>query len=95
MLLGVLLSAIQFYSNSLHILRNLTLCDFCFVDCSLRVYGSSCSRMGFRNSDVNIDIQFPATVSTETLDFQVNVKIHENVDNEKKNQTWASFAMNF
>lgn len=51
--------------------------------------------MGFRNSDVNIDIQFPATVSTETLDFQVNVKIHENVDNEKKNQTWASFAMNF
>lgn len=32
-------------------------------DCSLRLYGSSCSRLGFRNSDVNIDIQFPAIVS--------------------------------
>ncbi|XP_062064507.1 terminal uridylyltransferase 7 isoform X3 [Lepus europaeus] len=32
-------------------------------DCSLRLYGSSCSRMGFRNSDVNIDIQFPAIMS--------------------------------
>ncbi|XP_063769835.1 terminal uridylyltransferase 7 isoform X2 [Pseudophryne corroboree] len=28
--------------------------------CSLRLYGSSCSRMGFTNSDLNIDIQFPA-----------------------------------
>ncbi|XP_004461583.1 terminal uridylyltransferase 7 isoform X3 [Dasypus novemcinctus] len=32
-------------------------------DCSLRLYGSSCSRFGFRNSDVNIDIQFPAIMS--------------------------------
>nr|XP_060465899.1 terminal uridylyltransferase 7 isoform X1 [Panthera onca]XP_060465900.1 terminal uridylyltransferase 7 isoform X1 [Panthera onca]XP_060465901.1 terminal uridylyltransferase 7 isoform X1 [Panthera onca]XP_060465902.1 terminal uridylyltransferase 7 isoform X1 [Panthera onca] len=32
-------------------------------DCSLRLYGSSCSRLGFRNSDVNIDIQFPAIMS--------------------------------
>ncbi|KAM9330719.1 terminal uridylyltransferase 7 [Gastrophryne carolinensis] len=28
--------------------------------CSLRLYGSSCSRMGFVNSDLNIDVQFPA-----------------------------------
>ncbi|XP_006900927.1 PREDICTED: terminal uridylyltransferase 7-like isoform X1 [Elephantulus edwardii] len=32
-------------------------------DCSLRLYGSSCSLFGFRNSDVNIDIQFPITMS--------------------------------
>ncbi|KAM3937770.1 terminal uridylyltransferase 7 isoform 2-T2 [Leptodactylus fuscus] len=31
--------------------------------CSLRLYGSSCSRMGFRNSDLNIDIQFPETMN--------------------------------
>ncbi|XP_067886164.1 terminal uridylyltransferase 7-like isoform X2 [Heterodontus francisci] len=29
-------------------------------DCSLRLYGSSCTRFGFRDSDLNIDIQFPA-----------------------------------
>ncbi|XP_075864640.1 terminal uridylyltransferase 7 isoform X2 [Microcebus murinus] len=32
-------------------------------DCSLRLYGSSCSSLGFKNSDVNIDLQFPATMS--------------------------------
>ncbi|XP_061482564.1 terminal uridylyltransferase 7 isoform X2 [Rhineura floridana] len=32
-------------------------------DCSLRLYGSSCSRFGFKNSDVNLDIQFPANLS--------------------------------
>lgn len=32
-------------------------------DCSLRLYGSSCSRLGFRDSDVNIDVQFPAVMS--------------------------------
>lgn len=31
--------------------------------CSLRLYGSSCSRMGFKNSDLNIDIQFPASMN--------------------------------
>lgn len=36
---------------------------FFFLDCSLRLYGSSCSRLGFNNSDVNIDVQFPAIVS--------------------------------
>ncbi|XP_072441972.1 terminal uridylyltransferase 7-like isoform X1 [Chiloscyllium punctatum] len=29
-------------------------------DCSLRLYGSSCTRFGFKDSDLNIDIQFPA-----------------------------------
>eukprot|EP00062_Callorhinchus_milii_P021855 gi/632979026/ref/XP_007906239.1/ PREDICTED: terminal uridylyltransferase 7 isoform X2 [Callorhinchus milii] len=28
-------------------------------DCSLRLYGSSCTRFGFSDSDLNIDIQFP------------------------------------
>ncbi|XP_077200736.1 terminal uridylyltransferase 7 isoform X2 [Paroedura picta] len=32
-------------------------------DCSLRLYGSSCSRFGFKNSDVNLDTQFPASMS--------------------------------
>ncbi|XP_057643659.1 terminal uridylyltransferase 7 isoform X2 [Chionomys nivalis] len=32
-------------------------------DCSLRLYGSSCSRLGFKDSDVNIDVQFPAIMS--------------------------------
>ncbi|XP_040272937.1 terminal uridylyltransferase 7 isoform X1 [Bufo bufo] len=31
--------------------------------CSLRLYGSSCNRMGFKNSDLNIDIQFPVTMN--------------------------------
>ncbi|XP_075405895.1 terminal uridylyltransferase 7 isoform X1 [Tenrec ecaudatus] len=32
-------------------------------DCSLRLYGSSCSRFGFKDSDVNIDVQFPVIMS--------------------------------
>ncbi|EMP41232.1 Terminal uridylyltransferase 7 [Chelonia mydas] len=32
-------------------------------DCSLRLYGSSCSRFGFRTSDINIDVQFPANMA--------------------------------
>ncbi|XP_060618072.2 terminal uridylyltransferase 7 [Anolis sagrei] len=32
-------------------------------ECSLRLYGSSRSRFGFKNSDVNLDIQFPASMS--------------------------------
>uniref|UniRef100_A0A8C0C3F5 Terminal uridylyl transferase 7 n=1 Tax=Buteo japonicus TaxID=224669 RepID=A0A8C0C3F5_9AVES len=32
-------------------------------ECSLRLYGSSYSRFGFKTSDINIDIQFPANVS--------------------------------
>ncbi|NXA09392.1 TUT7 uridylyltransferase, partial [Sapayoa aenigma] len=29
-------------------------------ECSLRLYGSSCSRFGFKTSDINMDTQFPA-----------------------------------
>ncbi|XP_040396770.1 terminal uridylyltransferase 7 isoform X3 [Cygnus olor] len=32
-------------------------------ECSLRLYGSSCSGFGFKTSDINIDIQFPASMS--------------------------------
>lgn len=42
-------------------------CCFTFTGCSLRLYGSSCSRMGFKNSDLNIDIQFPASVSNLSI----------------------------
>ncbi|KAG8455308.1 hypothetical protein GDO86_001487 [Hymenochirus boettgeri] len=31
--------------------------------CTLRLYGSSCDRFGFKNSDLNIDIQFPANMN--------------------------------
>ncbi|NXM56886.1 TUT7 uridylyltransferase, partial [Illadopsis cleaveri] len=32
-------------------------------ECSLRLYGSSCSRFGFKTSDINIDTQFPANMT--------------------------------
>ncbi|XP_065517525.1 terminal uridylyltransferase 7 [Lathamus discolor] len=32
-------------------------------ECSLRLYGSSYSRFGFKTSDINIDIQFPANMT--------------------------------
>ncbi|KAM9367996.1 terminal uridylyltransferase 7 [Phaethornis superciliosus] len=32
-------------------------------ECSLRLYGSSYSRLGFKTSDINIDIQFPASMT--------------------------------
>nr|XP_006135950.1 terminal uridylyltransferase 7 isoform X2 [Pelodiscus sinensis] len=32
-------------------------------DCSLRLYGSSCSRFGFKTSDINIDVQFPESMT--------------------------------
>uniref|UniRef100_A0A8C9TX98 RNA uridylyltransferase n=1 Tax=Scleropages formosus TaxID=113540 RepID=A0A8C9TX98_SCLFO len=39
-------------------------------ECSLRLYGSSCSRLGFKESDVNIDIQFhPAPILSITSLF--------------------------
>lgn len=30
----------------------------------LRLYGSSCTKFGFKDSDVNIDIQYPPHVSS-------------------------------
>ncbi|NWV30687.1 TUT7 uridylyltransferase, partial [Grantiella picta] len=32
-------------------------------ECSLRLYGSSYSRFGFKTSDINIDVQFPANLT--------------------------------
>uniref|UniRef100_A0A7N5K0W2 Terminal uridylyl transferase 7 n=1 Tax=Ailuropoda melanoleuca TaxID=9646 RepID=A0A7N5K0W2_AILME len=59
-------------------------------DCSLRLYGSSCSRLGFKNSDVNIDIQFPAIIEGFSLnklgnfnlkDVQEDIVVWEYTDN--------------
>ncbi|XP_006900928.1 PREDICTED: terminal uridylyltransferase 7-like isoform X2 [Elephantulus edwardii] len=46
-------------------------------DCSLRLYGSSCSLFGFRNSDVNIDIQFPITIEGFSLNKLGNFNLKE------------------
>ncbi|XP_025787341.1 terminal uridylyltransferase 7 [Puma concolor] len=46
-------------------------------DCSLRLYGSSCSRLGFRNSDVNIDIQFPAIIEGFSLNKLGNFNLKD------------------
>uniref|UniRef100_A0A672P3T8 Terminal uridylyl transferase 7 n=1 Tax=Sinocyclocheilus grahami TaxID=75366 RepID=A0A672P3T8_SINGR len=32
-------------------------------DCKFRLYGSSCTRFGFKDSDVNIDVKFPSHVT--------------------------------
>lgn len=33
------------------------------LEIRLRLYGSSCTKFGFKDSDVNIDIQYPPDVS--------------------------------
>ncbi|XP_027730738.1 terminal uridylyltransferase 7 isoform X5 [Vombatus ursinus] len=48
-------------------------------DCSLRLYGSSYSRFGFKNSDLNIDVQFPATMTQP----DVLLLIQENLKNSE------------
>uniref|UniRef100_A0A672PUV2 RNA uridylyltransferase n=1 Tax=Sinocyclocheilus grahami TaxID=75366 RepID=A0A672PUV2_SINGR len=35
--------------------------------CQFRLYGSSCTKFGFRDSDVNIDVKFPSHVSRKCL----------------------------
>uniref|UniRef100_A0A4W6BNG6 RNA uridylyltransferase n=1 Tax=Lates calcarifer TaxID=8187 RepID=A0A4W6BNG6_LATCA len=41
---------------------------FCsFLEIKLRLYGSSCTKFGFKDSDVNIDIQYPPHVSSPVL----------------------------
>jgi len=32
-------------------------------ECQFRLYGSSCTKFGFKDSDVNIDVKFPSHVS--------------------------------
>uniref|UniRef100_A0A8C3WDJ1 Terminal uridylyl transferase 7 n=1 Tax=Catagonus wagneri TaxID=51154 RepID=A0A8C3WDJ1_9CETA len=46
-------------------------------DCTLRLYGSSCSRLGFKTSDVNIDIQFPAIIEGFSLNKLGNFNLKE------------------
>ncbi|NXS88224.1 TUT7 uridylyltransferase, partial [Erpornis zantholeuca] len=42
-------------------------------ECSLRLYGSSYSRFGFRTSDINIDTQFPANFNIFFVNTMLNV----------------------
>ncbi len=37
------------------------------ADCQFRLYGSSCTKFGFKDSDVNIDVKFPSHVSRKCL----------------------------
>uniref|UniRef100_UPI00398E38BB terminal uridylyltransferase 7-like n=1 Tax=Pristiophorus japonicus TaxID=55135 RepID=UPI00398E38BB len=48
-------------------------------DCSLRLYGSSCTRFGFRDSDLNIDIQFPAHLSQPDVLLLVQESLKNNI----------------
>ena len=38
-----------------------------FVEIQLRLYGSSCTKFGFKDADINIDILYPLHVSRATL----------------------------
>ncbi|XP_009462323.1 PREDICTED: terminal uridylyltransferase 7 isoform X3 [Nipponia nippon] len=50
-------------------------------ECSLRLYGSSYSRFGFKTSDINIDIQFPANIGGFSLNKLSNFHLKE-VEND-------------
>ncbi|XP_009068180.1 PREDICTED: terminal uridylyltransferase 7, partial [Acanthisitta chloris] len=45
-------------------------------ECSLRLYGSSYSRFGFKTSDINIDIQFPASMTQPDVLLLVQESLH-------------------
>lgn len=46
------------------VLLLITKFSFLSVEIKLRLYGSSCTKFGFKDSDVNIDIQYPPHVSS-------------------------------
>ncbi|XP_072372813.1 terminal uridylyltransferase 7-like isoform X2 [Scyliorhinus torazame] len=48
-------------------------------DCSLRLYGSSCTRFGFKDSDLNIDIQFPAHMNQPDVLLLVQESLENNI----------------
>ncbi|XP_009581570.1 PREDICTED: terminal uridylyltransferase 7 isoform X3 [Fulmarus glacialis] len=50
-------------------------------ECSLRLYGSSYSRFGFKTSDINIDIQFPANIGGFSSNKLTNFHLKE-VEND-------------
>ena len=43
----------------------------CVVEIQLRLYGSSCTKFGFKDADINIDILYPLHVSGATLSDRV------------------------
>ncbi|MEE6459584.1 hypothetical protein FKM82_000660 [Ascaphus truei] len=57
-------------------------------ECSLRFYGSSCSRLGFKNSDLNIDIQFPVSMNQP----EVLLLVQESL---KKSDFFSDFDADF
>ncbi|XP_034629527.1 terminal uridylyltransferase 7-like isoform X1 [Trachemys scripta elegans] len=57
-------------------------------DCSLRLYGSSCSRFGFKTSDVNIDVQFPANMAQP----DVLLLVQESLKNSGKKYLFTAFS---
>lgn len=55
---------------------------FNLVAITLRLYGSSCTKFGFKDSDVNIDIQFPPQVSRslDNVNIQSMLQFFKNVE---------------
>ncbi|KAK6494342.1 terminal uridylyltransferase 7-like [Huso huso] len=45
-------------------------------ECSLRLYGSSCTKFGFKDSDIDIDIQFPAHMHQPDVLLLVQESLH-------------------
>uniref|UniRef100_A0A8C6YE03 RNA uridylyltransferase n=1 Tax=Naja naja TaxID=35670 RepID=A0A8C6YE03_NAJNA len=63
----------------------LTFLSSFIVDCCLRLYGSSWSRFGFKNSDINLDIKFPPSVkSFIDVDADFHAKVPVVVCKEKQ-----------
>ncbi|XP_041436095.1 terminal uridylyltransferase 7 isoform X2 [Xenopus laevis] len=56
--------------------------------CSLRLYGSSWTRFGFKNSDLNIDIQFPINMNQPDVLLQVQ-------DSLKQSDLFTDFEADF
>ncbi|XP_078070554.1 terminal uridylyltransferase 7-like isoform X3 [Mustelus asterias] len=56
-----------------------TVLQILLPDCSLRLYGSSCTRFGFKDSDLNIDIQFPAHMNQPDVLLLVQESLKNNI----------------
>lgn len=75
-----------YVTQELHICLNCTSHFWCcesrcflgfpvFVETRLRLYGSSCTKFGFKDSDVNIDIQYPQHVSNPAWRKKSNLSL--------------------
>uniref|UniRef100_H2ZWR3 RNA uridylyltransferase n=1 Tax=Latimeria chalumnae TaxID=7897 RepID=H2ZWR3_LATCH len=60
-------------------------------DCSLRLYGSSCTGFGFKNSDINIDIQFPPSMNQPDVLLLVQESLINSVPQESFIDVEADF----